>query len=100
MYDVEHSIQLLYKLQSSYWGRGVFRTLSNIEDGASCKKNNARVQASGKKFFRAGKVSSENWGTYMNISSKTQEKKGSQGKILEVFVLDTYKTTFTIEAQK
>ena len=39
MSDVVHSIRSMYKLLSSYRDRDVFRTLSNIEDGAFCKKN-------------------------------------------------------------
>ena len=33
----------------------------------------------------------------MNFSSKTQENKAPQGKILELFRLDTLKTTFLME---
>ena len=51
------------------------------------------LQARNKKFFRA-EVVLWNLGTLKNISSKTQEKKAPQGKILEFFSLDTFKTTF------
>ena len=53
-------------------------------------------QARNQKFFRAGEVSS-NLDISINISPKTQEKKASQGKILEFFLLETLKTTFLIE---
>ena len=39
MSDAVHNIRSMYKLLSSYRDRDVFRTLSNIEDGAFCKKN-------------------------------------------------------------
>ena len=38
--EAVHSTRSLYKLLSSYRDRDVFRTLSNINDGAFCKKNN------------------------------------------------------------
>ena len=39
--DTAHSVRSLYKLLSSYRDRDVFRTLSNIYDGAFSKENNA-----------------------------------------------------------
>ena len=33
--------------------RDIFKTLSNIYDGAFCKKNNAYVKVHGQNFFRA-----------------------------------------------
>ena len=39
--DTAHSLRSLYKLLSSYRDRDVFRTLSNIYDGAFSKENNA-----------------------------------------------------------
>ena len=39
--DAAHSVRSLYKLLSSYRDRDVFRTLSNIYDGAFSKENNA-----------------------------------------------------------
>ena len=39
--DAVHSVRSLYKLLSSYRDRDVFRTLSNIYDGAFSKENNA-----------------------------------------------------------
>ena len=42
--DVAHSIWWLCKLLSSYWDRDVFKTLSNIEDGAFCKKTGEFVE--------------------------------------------------------
>ena len=50
------------------------------------------AQVGNQKFFRAGEVS-WNWGTSINILSKSQEK-GPAGKNLGVFLLDTLKTTF------
>ena len=41
--DAVHSIRSLYKLLSSYRDRDVFRTLSNIQDGAFCKKTAERL---------------------------------------------------------
>ena len=38
--DAVHSVRSLYKLLSSYRDRDVFRTLSNIYDGAFSKENN------------------------------------------------------------
>ena len=51
--DSVHSIRSLYKLLSSYRDTDVFRTLSNIWDGAFCKKNIAWAQVHNQKFFRA-----------------------------------------------
>ena len=51
------------------------------------------LQARNQIFFRAGEVS-WNSGTSINISSKTQEKKAPQRKILNFFLLDTLKTAF------
>ena len=39
--DAVHSVRSLYKLLSSYRDTDVFRTLSNIYDGAFSKENNA-----------------------------------------------------------
>ena len=49
-----------------------------------------------KTFFRA-EGALRNYGTSINISSKTQEKEVLQGNILEFFFLDTLKTTYQIE---
>ena len=38
--DAVHSIKSLCKLLSSHPEKDVFRTLSNISEGAFCKKNN------------------------------------------------------------
>ena len=38
-----------------------------------------------------------NYGTLINILSKTQEEKAKQGNILEFFLLDTLKTIFWIK---
>ena len=43
MSDAARGIRSLCKLLRSYRGRGVARTMSNIEDGAFCRKNNAWV---------------------------------------------------------
>ena len=55
-----------------------------------------RYQAPNQKFFRAGEVL-WNQGSSIYFSSKTQEKKAPQGKMLELFLLDTLKTTFGME---
>ena len=47
-------------------------------------------------FSRAGEVL-RNLGTSINLSSKTQEKKATQGKNLDIFLLDTLKTKFWLE---
>ena len=39
--DAVYSIRSLYTLRSSYQDSDVFRTMSKIYDGASCKKNHA-----------------------------------------------------------
>ena len=49
--DAVHSIRSVYKLRSSYQGRGIFRTLTNIYDGASCQKSNTWVQARNQNFL-------------------------------------------------
>ena len=54
-YDVEHSKRLLYKLLSSYWDRVVLRTLSNTEDGASCKRIMPEGSQVAKKFSGQGR---------------------------------------------
>ena len=84
-----HSIRSLYKLLSSYRNRDVFRTLSNIEDGAFYKKNNEMYQGRVGVFMELGYFDKR----FKNMS-KTQEKEGPQGNILEIFLLDTLKTKF------
>ena len=44
MSDAVHSMRSLYKLLSSYQDREVFRTLSNIPDGALCKKEGGKSE--------------------------------------------------------
>ena len=73
--DEVHSIRSLYKLLNSYRDRGASKTLSNIQDGAFCKKNNALVQKRHQKYFRSGEGDLWNYGTSINILSKTQEKE-------------------------
>ena len=48
------------------------------------------LQARNQELFRAGEVSL-NKGTLINIWSAIQEKKGPQGKISDIFFLDTRK---------
>ena len=48
------------------------------------------------KFFRIGEVS-WNYGTSINISSKSQEKKAPHGNILEFFLLNSLKTKLWME---
>ena len=55
--DAVRSIRSLYKLLSSYRDRGVFRRLSNIKNGAFCKKNNTWVQPHNQEVFSASEVS-------------------------------------------
>ena len=54
--------------------------------------NDFNEQARNQKFFKAGEVL-WNSGTSTNFSSRTQ-KKAPQRKSLELFLLDTLKTTF------
>ena len=91
MFDRVHSIRSLHKLLSNYRDRAKFRTLSKIKPFVRIiiTKNN---QASSQKFLTAGDVL-WNWGTSINNSSKTREKKTPQGNILEFPVPDTLKTT-------
>ena len=49
-----------------------------------------KYRACNQKIFNAGEIL-WNWGTSINISSKTHTKKGSQGKIEQFFFLDTVK---------
>ena len=84
-----HSIRSLYKLLSSYRNRDVFRTLSNIEDGAFYKKNNEMYQGRVGVFMELG-----HFDKHFKNMSKTQEKEGQQGNILEIFLLGTLKTKF------
>ena len=97
VFDTVHSVRSLSKLLSSYWDRGVFRTLSNIEMKPFARrimtKNN---QARNQKFLKAGEVS-WNLNTSINNSSKTRGKKAPWGNILEISVSDTLKTTFWME---
>ena len=97
VFDTVHSVRSLSKLLSSYWDRGVFRTLSNIEMKPFARrimtKNN---QTHNQKFLKAGEVS-WNLDTSINNSSKTRGKKAPWGNILEIFVSDTLKTTFWME---
>ena len=97
VFNTVHSVRSLSKLLSSYWDRGVFRTLSNIEMKPFARrimtKNN---QARNQKFLKAGEVS-WNLNTSINNSSKTRGKKAPWGNILEISVSDTLKTTFWIE---
>ena len=81
---IECPLRSMYKLLSSYRDIGVFRTLSNNEDGAFCKKKNTWVQAHDQKLFRAAEIS---W-------------KAPHGNILEFFLLDIIKTTFWIQSLK
>ena len=46
-------------------------------------------------FFKVGEVS-WNQGNLINISSKAQEKKAPQGEVLEFFLLNTFKPTFSM----
>ena len=46
-------------------------------------------------FFKVGEVS-WNQGNLINISSKAQEKKAPQRKVLEFFLLNTFKPTFSM----
>ena len=55
--DAVRSIRSLYKLLSSYRDRGVFRRLSNIKNGAFCKKNNTWIQPHNQEVFSAWEVS-------------------------------------------
>ena len=50
------------------------------------------MQALKQEFFKIGEVS-WNWGTSINISSKTLKRTALLGKILEYFLQDTVKTT-------
>ena len=97
VFNTVHSVRSLSKLLSSYWDRGVFRTLSNIEMKPFARrimtKNN---QARNQKFLKAGEVS-WNLNTSINNSSKTRGKKAPWGNILEISVSDTLKTTFWME---
>ena len=55
-----------------------------LEDSIDRVSGGLRMQARNQKLFRAREVS-WNLGTSKNISSKRQEKKAPQGKILEFF---------------
>ena len=61
------------------------------------KKNNTWEQVCNQNLFRAGGWGFVELGHVINISSRTQEKEAQQGNILEIFVLDTFKTTFWME---
>ena len=56
-------------------------------------KTAVQKQTRNQEFLRAGEVS-ENEGTLMNISSVSYERKALQGKILDIFFLETLKTAF------
>ena len=56
-------------------------------------KTAVQKQTRNQEFLRAGEVS-ENKGTLMNISSVSYERKALQGKILDIFFLETLKTAF------
>ena len=50
-------------------------------------------QTRNQEFLRAGEVS-ENKGTSINIFNLQQKRKATQGKISDMFFLDTLKTAF------
>ena len=50
--EILNGLRSQYKLPSSYRDKDVFRTLSNIYDGAFWEKNNAWMQGDRLKFFR------------------------------------------------
>ena len=83
VHDAVHSIRSLHKLLSSYWGRGVFRTLLNIWDGAFCKKNNAWVKVHNQKFFR-GRFAEK--GHFDKDFVKSTRKCSPAGKHFGVFL--------------
>ena len=56
-------------------------------------KTAVQKQTRNQEFLRAGEVS-ENKGTLMNISCVSDERKALQGKILDIFFLETLKTAF------
>ena len=56
-------------------------------------KTAVQKQTRYQEFLRAGEVS-ENEGTLMNISSVSYERKALQGKVLDIFFLETLKTAF------
>ena len=56
-------------------------------------KNGLTLQARNQELFRAREVF-QNKGTSINFLSATQERKAPQGKISEIFFLDTLKTAF------
>ena len=91
MFRTVHSIRSLHKLLSNYRDRGKFRTLSKIKPFVRIiiTENN---QVCNQKFLTAGEVS-WNWGTSINNSSKTREKKTPQGNILKFSIPNTLKTT-------
>ena len=76
--DTVYSIRSMYKLVSSYQDRDVFRTLSNIWDGAFCKKNNAWVQVCNQKFFT--EILREVCGHFNKDFVKNPRRKDSVGK--------------------
>ena len=97
--DAVHSVRSLYKLLSSYRDRDVFRTLSNIYDGAFSKENNTWVQVHYQKHFRAsGRGETVELGHFdKNFPTKHKKKETPLGNILEFSLLDTLKTKFWIE---
>ena len=86
VFDTVHSVRPLSKLLSSYWDRGVFRTLSNIEMKPFARrimtKNN---QTHNQKFLKAGEVS---WNFILNgkLNPKMDTVRSSFSKITALFV--------------
>ena len=69
----------------------------NITADSDLKRNSENFyytpQARNQEFFRA-EVVFQNKGTSINFLSTTQERKAPQGKISDIFFLDTLKTAF------
>ena len=91
MFDAVHGIRSLYKLLSSYQGRNVFRTLSNIEDWAFYRKSNALMQLCNQNFFRAGEVVELG---YFDKHFVKNTQSALAGKDFRIFFLGALKTTF------
>ena len=91
MFDAVHGIRSLYKLLSSYQGRNVFITLSNIEDWAFYRKNNALMQLCNQNFFRAGEVVELG---YFDKHFVKNTQSALAGKDFRIFFLGALKTTF------
>ena len=98
--DVVHSIRsALYKLLGSCQTKTYSQHCQTFKMERFCKKSNVWGQMHNQKCFRA-----KDWRRWFvelehfdKHSSKTQEKETPQGNILEIFFLDTLKTTLWME---